>query len=399
MGEWAARTGRALAPVATYRTGDAEEILVAMGTIADTAIAVVDRLRDQGRAVGCVALTAFRPFPTDALVAALAGARAVGVVERTDEPLAVANPLTREVRAALFDAAAAAAMPRVRSYVAGLGSRDVSAGDLVAVFDDIADGSAPPAPVRFLGIRHPLALAAAQVDVRPPGAYSMRGHSIGGFGSVTTNKLVATLVGELFDKQVQAYPRYGSEKKGLPTTYYLTIADSPIRTHAELERVDFVPLHDVSAFGLGAPLAGLVDGGDLFIQSPLTSPEAIWASIPAAARAEILARLIRVTALDTAGLARRHSPRSDLQIRMQGVALVGVFLRVSPFAAAAGLGRSQLLEAVGDRLGRFFGKRGASVVRANLAVIAEAWDGLIDVTAAITGLDHVPSASKQGVLL
>jgi pyruvate-ferredoxin/flavodoxin oxidoreductase len=227
----------------------------------------------------------------------------------------------------------------------------------------------------------------------------MRGHSIGGFGSVTTNKLVATLVGELFDKQVQAYPRYGSEKKGLPTTYYLTIADSPIRTHAELERVDFVPLHDVSAFGLGAPLAGLVDGGDLFIQSPLTSPEAIWASIPAAARAEILARLIRVTALDTAGLARRHSPRSDLQIRMQGVALVGVFLRVSPFAAAAGLGRSQLLEAVGDRLGRFFGKRGASVVRANLAVIAEAWDGLIDVTAAITGLDHVPSASKQGVLL
>jgi pyruvate-ferredoxin/flavodoxin oxidoreductase len=227
----------------------------------------------------------------------------------------------------------------------------------------------------------------------------MRGHSIGGFGSVTTNKLVATLVGEVFDKQVQAYPRYGSEKKGLPTTYYLTIADAPIRTHAELDRVDFVPLHDVSAFGLGNPLGGLVDGGDLFIQSPLPRPDDIWASIPAEARAEILSRRIRVTALDTAGLARRHSPRPDLQIRMQGVALVGVFLRVAPFAGAAGIGREQLLEAVGERLARFFGKRGTSVVQANLAVIGEAWDGLIDVTAAIGRPEPVEPVPVEGVLL
>ena len=57
-----------------------------------------------------------------------------------------------------------------------------------------------------------------------------------------------------------------------------------------------------------------------------------------------------------------------------------MFLRVAPFARAAGLGRDALLDAVGERLGRFFGKRGASVVDANLALIAEAYDGLIDVT-------------------
>jgi pyruvate-ferredoxin/flavodoxin oxidoreductase len=401
MAEWSTLTGRAIAPINPYRTEDASEILVAMGTIADTAIAVVDHLRALGRPVGCIGLAVFRPFPADALATAVGDARAVAVVERTDEPLAAANPLTRELRAALYDAAAEGEMvPRVRSYVAGLGSRDVSAGDLVAVFDDLADKAEATDRVRVLGIRHPLALPATPIDIRPPGAYSMRGHSIGGFGSVTTNKLVATLVGELFGKQVQAYPRYGSEKKGLPTTYYLTVADAPIRVHAELDQVDFVPLHDVSAFGLGAPLAGLVDGGDLFIQSPLASAEAIWPSIPAEARSEILARRIRVTALDTAALAQRHSPRPDLQIRMQGVALVGVFLRISPFAAAAGMGRHRLLEAVGERLGRFFGKRGASVVRANLAVIGEAWDGLIDVTAAITGLGE-PSRerSAEGVLL
>jgi pyruvate-ferredoxin/flavodoxin oxidoreductase len=397
MADWGRLTGRSMDPVGTYRTEDADEILVAMGTMADTAIAVVDHLRAAGRRVGCVTVTAFRPFPSEAIAKAVRGARAVGIVERTDEPLAAANPLTREIRAALYrDAAEGVRVPRVRSYVAGLGSRDVGAGDLIAVFDDLSQRADRNDDVRVLGIRHPLALTAEQVDLRPPGAYSLRGHSIGGFGSVTTNKLVATLVGELFGKRVQAYPRYGSEKKGLPTTYYLTIADAPIRTHAELDRVDFVPLHDVSAFNLGDPIAGLVDGGDLFIQSALASPEAIWAAIPAQARAELLARRIRVTALDTAALARRHAPRPELELRMQGVALVGVFLRVSPFATRAGLDRDGLLAAVEDRLARFFGKRGGDVVRANLEVIAEAWDGLIDVTAAITADSPAEPAPSAG---
>ena len=79
---------------------------------------------------------------------------------------------------------------------------------------------------------------------------------------------------------------------------------------------------------------------------------------------------------------------------MQGIALVGVFLRVSPFAERAGLGRDALLAAVHERLGRFFGKGGGTVVEANLQVITEAYDGLIDVSAAIgigRAMDH-PSA-------
>ncbi len=52
----------------------------------------------------------------------------------------------------------------------------------------------------------------------------MRGHSGDGYGSVATNKIIATIIADLFGLQVQAYPMYGSEKKGLPTTYYLTVA-------------------------------------------------------------------------------------------------------------------------------------------------------------------------------
>ncbi len=385
MTEWAELTGRRYDLIETYRTEDAEQIVVAMGTIADTLLDVVDHLRAAGRKVGCVAVTSFRPFPAAQLAAAIRNARVVAVVERTDEPASADNPLTREIKAALGDAAVDGhPVPRVVSASAGLGSRDIPAGDLVAVFDWIAD---PDEVARrryaVLGIRHPLALERAKVELRPKGAYSLRGHSIGGFGSVTTNKLVATIVGELFGLNVQAYPRYGSEKKGLPTTYFLTIAEEPIRQHAELDHVEFVPLHDVLAFRQGNPLQGLADGGTVFVQSSLGDPEAIWASLPAASRAEILARGIRLTALDTAALAAAHSPRPDLVVRMQGVALVGVFLRVSPFAERAGLDRAALMEAVRARLGRFFGKRGGAVVDANLAVIEEAYDGVVDVTAAI----------------
>ena len=383
--EWAELTGRSYGRISAYRIEGADTVLVAMGTIADSARAVVDHLRDAGRSVGTIGVTAFRPFPADALADALSGARAVAVVERTDEPAAADNPLTRELKAALADRAArGASVPLVVSASAGLGSRDVSAGDLVAVFDWLdAPGLSDGPRWASLGIRHSSALESAPISLRPKGAYSLRGHSIGGLGSVTTNKLLATIMGELFGKQVQAYPRYGSEKKGLPTTYFLTLADEPIRVHAELKTVDFVPLHDVSGFHQGA-LAGLVEGGTVFVQSALTDPAAIWASVPEKARDEMTRRGIRLIALDTAEMARRRAPRPELVLRMQGVALVGVFLRVSPFAAAAGYGRDELLAEVRKRLGRFYGKRGTGVVNANLELIAEAYDTAIDVTAALS---------------
>ena len=396
MAEWTALTGRHYGLIDTYKTEDADYVMVSMGTMADTALAVVDYLRAAGRKVGSVTVTSFRPFPAKQLAKALANAKVVAVIERTDEPAAADNPLTRELKSALADAAMdGGRLPRVVSASAGLGSRDIQPGDLAAVFDWMADEKAVKERKHVvLGIRHPSALVKSDVNIRPRGAYSLRGHSVGGFGSVTTNKLVATTVGELFNLYVQAYPRYGSEKKGLPTTYFLTIAEEPIRLHNELTEVDFVPLFDTNSFKQGDPLAGLVNGGTVFVPTPLTDPDEIWAALPPATRAEILARKIRLLALDAAALAKQYAPREDLEIRMQGVALVGVFLKVSPFAERAGLDRPALMTAVRENLKRFFGKRGTSVVDANLAVIQGAYDGVIDVTAAITARGTVSTAAQ-----
>jgi pyruvate-ferredoxin/flavodoxin oxidoreductase len=392
---WATLTGRHHAAIEPYRCEDAEQVLISMGTMAETATAVVDHLRRLGRLVGSVAITSFRPFPGAALVDAIGTARSIGVVERTDEPAAFDNPLTRDVKSALYTLLpSTGTRPTVRSVSAGLGSRDIGAGDLAAVFEWLADEQVPDAwRHATVGIRHERALPVRPLDLRPPGAFSLRGHSIGGFGSVTTNKLVASLVGSLFGLDVQAYPRYGSEKKGLPTTYYLTLAHDRIRQHAELDHVDFVALHDVAAFQQGDPLRGLSNGGTVFMQSALTDPAIIWAGLPDPARAEISRRGIHLAALDTAALARRLAPRADLLDRMQGIALVGAFLRLTPFAEEAGFDRGALLTAIRPVLGRFFGKRGDAVIDANLALIAEAFDGVIDVTRAIGTVAPAPYRS------
>src|SRR5512145_1953002 len=191
-----------------------------------------------------------------------------------DNPIAQSNPLTAEIKAAFADALSGVEgypkidrLPAIYSGSAGLGSRDVRPGDFVAVLDHMRAKNKH----RFfvLGIGHELALpVGCEPDVRPKGAFSMRGHSVGGYGSVTTNKIIATIVGDLFGLHVQAYPMYGSEKKGLPTTYFLAAAEGRIGAHAELRHVDFVPLNNVNAFNLGNPLHGLVPGGTVFIQHP-----------------------------------------------------------------------------------------------------------------------------------
>ena len=281
-----------------------------------------------------------------------------------DNPLSQSNPLTREIKAAFADALVSqngypeiTYIPRIYSGSAGLGSRDVRPGDFIAMTRNMISENGLPYFVT--GIQHDLALTVREEpDIRPTGGFSMRGHSVGGFGSVTTNKIIATIAGDVFGKNVQAYPKYGSEKKGLPTTYYLTVADDRIRTHSELNYVDFVPLNDVNAFLYGNPLKGLQPGGAVFIQTPKTAPEEVWANVPPQAKAKIRENNIRVMALDAAKIAREESPSADLEVRMQGIVLLGIFLKATPFDEETGLTDDEVMAGVEKAVRKYFWQTG-----------------------------------------
>ena len=178
---------------------------------------------------------------------------------------------------------------------------------------------------------------------------------------------------------VQAYPKYGSEKKGLPTTYYLTIAKEHIRVHSELENVEFIPLNDVNAFNLENPLMGLANNGMVFVQSHQTDPKQIWEAIPGWARAFMLQKNTRLFALDTVQIAKDVSSLADLQQRMQGIVLLGVFLRVTPLQGESGIGEDRLFEGVETALRKYFGKRGEQVVQDNLKSVSRGYHEVLEV--------------------
>ena len=379
-------TGRNYDSIEAYRCEDAEYIVVGIGSYMETAQTTIDYLREvKGVKAGCINIYCFRPFPSVQLVEALRHCKAFTVIERMDDPLSTTgNHLTREVKAAFCDAMTGQnglpqidRIPQVFSGAAGLGSRDVRPGDFIAIVDNMRSGDRD---FFVVGVDHDLTLSTTEdPDLRPTGAFSMRGHSVGGFGSVTTNKVIATIAGQVFGKDVQAYPKYGSEKKGLPTTYYLTIADSHIYSHSELQYVDLIVLNDTNAMFSGNPIKGMVDGGAIFMQSHYTEPADVWARIPNEHKQTILDKRLRIYYIDMVKIAREVASVADLEMRMQGIVLLGAFLRLTPYAESSGMSDEAVYEGVEKALRKYFGKRGEQVVQDNLTCVKRGYSEMQEV--------------------
>lgn len=394
MEEYYRLTGRRLDVIESYRMEDAEYAIVGMGSFMETAKTTVDWLRQvRGEKVGVLSVLSYRPFPTFEIIQALKNVKAISVLERLDESSAPENPLARDIKAAFADALwGNSALPKINRLpliqhgAGGLGGRDVRGRDFIAIVDNLKLGEG--GKTRYcVGIPHPDSLGwpekdtkEAEPDIRTPGSFSVRGHSVGGYGSVTTNKVIASVCGDLFNVHVQAFPKYGAEKKGLPTTYFLTLSPKPIRFHQELAKVDLVFLNDMGDFLKAKPLEGLTDEGLLIVQSPHKNVSEVWQSIPAqAAKEEIQKRRIRVFSVDAQAIAKQVVSTQDLVQRMQGIVLLGVFLKVTPFALSQGMNREQLLESVEKVLRKYFGKRGEKVVMDNLICVKRGYEEIFEI--------------------
>src|SRR5438067_121719 len=377
-------TGRPYDLIESYRMDDAEYALVGMGCMMETAKPTIDYMRSEmNLRVGAVNVCSYRPWPGPEIVSALKNVKAFTVMERMDDPIAPANPLMRDIKTSFLDAqlqmeefrdakVTVEKLPVMLQCSAGLGSRDIRPGHFIGLVQNMRHKIEGNGCKEYctVGIRHETSIEMPiDPDVRPEGAYSMRGHSVGGYGSVTTNKVIASLMGDLFGLHVQAYPKYGSSKKGLPTTYYLTVAPSKILTHCELEHVEFIPLNDVNALNLGDTLRRLAQGGTIFLNSSKDTPTEIWRGIPLWARRRIRQDNARVMALDTFKIADEVATNPELRIRMMGVVLLGVFLKATPFMQRKNMSFDDLMAGIEKAVRSYWGKRGEQVVQDNLTCI------------------------------
>jgi pyruvate-ferredoxin/flavodoxin oxidoreductase len=400
MSEYSELTGRSYAPVLTYDCDDADVVMVGLGSVCDDVRAVLPHLRERGIRAGLVSVKLLQPFPEAEVVAALAGTKAVMVLERSDQ-----TALTSLVTAALFRARENAVeprhdgvpaldhTPRLTTAIFGLGGHDLQPRHLVAAFREMDAGTLPP--LVYLGSQffedHPSERTAevqerlraaypetqlmalrteANPALLPPDAMRIRFHSVGGYGTIATGKLLTDILAGLLGMHSKSAPKYGSEKSGAPTNYYITLSPEPIwLTNAELEEVEVVIAPDHKAFIHTNPLKGLVPGGTFILQTSL-SPEEVWRELPAHARRTIRERQIRFFTIDAFTVARRHAPTSDLETRMMGIAFIGA-VAAHVDRVAAGAPREQILERVRHQLEKKFGRKGESVVESNMAVIVD----------------------------
>jgi pyruvate-ferredoxin/flavodoxin oxidoreductase len=409
--EYASLTGRRYARASGHRLEDADYVIIGQGSLVANAEAVVDHLREtSGINAGVLNLTMFRPFPSDLVTKLLRGKKAVCVLERTDQPLAADLPLLREIRAAMakgmenhrarkgvphegIAACAPEEIPEFYSGCYGLGSRDLQPSDLIAAVHNMGENGAGRRQF-YLGIdfirqrtdlpkleiwqqrieaAYPnvgeLALERGpDVNLVPTGGISLRIHSVGGWGAITMGKNLATMAGELLGLCIKANPKYGSEKKGQPTTFYASLANTPVRTTCELKHVNAVMAPDGNVFHHCDPLAGIDRGGIFIIQSGHDS-ERVWNKLPERARRTIREKEIEVYCLDGFAIAHSESSNPELRFRMQGAAFMGAFFRTSPLFEKAGLDETQVFDTIGAQLERKFGDLGERVVSDNLRVI------------------------------
>ncbi|OGQ36680.1 MAG: pyruvate ferredoxin oxidoreductase [Deltaproteobacteria bacterium RIFCSPHIGHO2_12_FULL_43_9] len=390
MEEFYKLTGRKYDLIELYRMQDAEWAIVGMGSYMETAKITADWLRDvKKQKVGVVSVLSYRPFPGTELVEALSKLKGVAVLERMDEPGAPESPLARGIKAAFVDAISSGEkikVPVIQCGVGGLGGLDVRVRDFVAIVDNLKLGNR--GKMNFcLGIPHKDSIKwdGDEPDLRPKGSFSMRGYSIGGFGSVTTNKVIASICSDLFDLDVQAYPKYGAEKKGLPTKFFLTIAPERILTRQELRQVELVAMNHLGSFQTGNPLYGLTPGGTLWMQTTHKDPKKIWDQIPASSQDYIRKNKVNVYGLDATRIAKEVARESHMIQRMQGIVLLGIFLRVTPFAKRMGVGEEELFKRVEVVVRKNFGSRDERVVEENMTCIKRGFSELIEVTGDIKG--------------
>lgn len=422
-------TGRRYYRVTPYRIEDAEYLIVGQGSVIPSAEVVADYLREKrGLKVGVLNINMWRPFPADMISQFIKGRKGVAVLERTDQPLAVDLPLIREVRATIsrclengaagkgplpfpgLESYKTQDVPALYSGCFGMGSRDLQAEGIIgAVENMLPDGDKRRFFYLSVDFIHDKAftpkqeqyqkeLLAAYPNIKelaihgsenpnlmPKGAITVRFHSVGGWGAITTGKNLAMTLFDLLGYHIKANPKYGSEKKGQPTTYYLSAAPEPIRINCEYYYVDVVLSPDPNVFGHSNPLAGLKKGGVFIIQSDLDSPEDVWRRIPQQFQKIIVDNDIRIFYLDAFKIAREEASDPELQFRMQGNAFQGAFFKSSPVMANANLTEETLFKAIEDQLQHKFGKKGARVVEDNIRVVRRGYTEVKEITSKVVG--------------
>ncbi len=249
-----------------YGAADAENVIVAMGSICDVAEEVIDYLTAKGEKVGLLKVRLYRPFASEKFVAALpATVKKIAVLDRTKEPGSIGEPLYLDVVAALDACGKTGLFVSGGRY--GLGSKDTPPSSIFAVYADLAKADSKK---HFtLGINDDVTYLSLPEEVAPntaaEGTIECKFWGLGGDGTVGANKDSIKIIGDHTDKYVQAYFQYDSKKTGGVTISHLRFGDKAIKSPYYVNKADFVACHTPAYIEKGYKIVNDVKPGGVFL--------------------------------------------------------------------------------------------------------------------------------------
>lgn len=248
-----------------YGAPDAEKVIVAMGSVCDTIDETIDYLTAKGEKVGVVKVRLYRPFSAKHLVEAIPDTvKQITVLDRTKEPGAIGEPLYLDVLAAIKDTKFNNVPVFSGRY--GLGSKDTTPGDIVAVYNNTEKKKFT------IGIVDDVTNLSLTVtenpDTTPKSTTSCKFWGLGADGTVGANKNSIKIIGDHTDKYAQAYFDYDSKKSGGVTISHLRFGDDPIKSTYLINKANFVACHLPAYIRKYNMVQDLVDGGSFLLNCP-----------------------------------------------------------------------------------------------------------------------------------
>jgi len=269
-----AKIGTDYKPFNYYGAEDAEHVIVAMGSVCDCTEEVVDYLNAAGEKVGLLKVHLYRPFVADYMLRELPKTvKTISVLDRTKEPGSIGEPLYLDVLAAVNGSDFAGVKVYTGRY--GLGSKDTTPGDIIAVYRN-AESETPKR--RFtIGIVDDVTNLSLPIvenpDTTPKGTHSCKFWGLGADGTVGANKNSIKIIGDNTDMYAQGYFAYDSKKSGGLTVSHLRFGKTPIKSTYYISKADFVACHNPSYVDKYDIVDDLKEGGSFLLNCPWDTEE------------------------------------------------------------------------------------------------------------------------------
>ncbi|MDR2587208.1 MAG: pyruvate:ferredoxin (flavodoxin) oxidoreductase [Coriobacteriales bacterium] len=353
------KTGRAYHFFDYVGAPDAERVVVAMGSVCETIEETMENLLADEK-IGLVKVRLYRPFVEEAFLAALPKtAKRIVVLDRTKEPGAPGDPLYLDVRSAFYGDPAA---PEVFAGRYGLGSKDTTPGQIVAVFNNLKADK--PKDHFTIGINDDICSSSLPYDVQlsaePKGTIMCKFWGLGSDGTVGANKTAIKIIGDHTDLYAQGYFAYDSKKSGGVTISHLRFGTSPIKSTYLITRADYVACHNQAYVDQYDMVKDLKEGG-IFMLNTFWKADELAERLPASLKRELAEKKVRFYTMDAYRIAREIGLGNRINMVMQ--AAFFALTKVIPLDDA--------VRYLKEGIEKAYGKKGQRILDMNYAAVEE----------------------------